>query len=70
MADTNNGNTMVQLVTALHDHNLQEEAERRRNPEAWLATLTATTQQQWVFVQCMRLERARREAQARAAPCW
>ena len=68
MADTNDGNTMVQLVTALHDLIIQEEEERWRNPEAWLATLTATTQQQWAFVQCMRLERARREAQAHPAP--
>ena len=64
MADTNDGNTMVQLVAALHAHIIQEEAERRRNPEAWLATLTTTTRQQWAFVQCMRRERERREAQA------
>jgi hypothetical protein len=70
MADTNEGNTMMQLVTALHAHIIQEEEERRRHPEAWLATLTATTQQQWAFVQCMRRERERREAQAHPAPRW
>jgi hypothetical protein len=70
MADTNEGHTMAQLVTALHDHILQEEEERRRNPEAWLATLTATTQQQWALVQCMRIERERREAQAHPTPRW
>lgn len=47
MANTDAGNTMMHLVAALHAHIVQEEEERRRNPEAWLTTLTATTQQQW-----------------------
>jgi hypothetical protein len=69
MADTDEGNTMVHLVAALHEHIVQEEQERQRNPEAWLATLTATTQQQWALLECIRTEGETREAQAHAAPC-
>jgi hypothetical protein len=62
MANTDAGNTMMHLVAALHAHIAQEE-ERRRNPEAWLAMLTVTTQQQWALLQSIRTERERREAQ-------
>ena len=63
MANTDAGNTMMHLVAALHAHIAQEEEERRRNPEAWLAMLTITTQQQWALLESIRTERERREAQ-------
>jgi hypothetical protein len=68
MTHTDEGNTMMRLVAALHAHIAREEEERRRNPEAWLAMLTVTTQQQWVLLERIRTERERREAQAHTAP--
>jgi hypothetical protein len=63
MTHTDEGNTMMRLVAALHAHIAREEEERRRNPEAWLAMLTVRTQQQWALLECIRTERERREAQ-------
>jgi hypothetical protein len=57
------------LVAALREHIAQEEKERRHNPEAWLATLTATTQQQWALLECICTERETRSVQAHAALC-
>lgn len=34
MTHTDEGNTMMRLVAALHAHIAREEEERRRNPEA------------------------------------
>lgn len=68
MASTDAGNTMMHLVAALHAHIVREEEERRRDPEAWLAMLTVTTQQQWALLECIRTERERREAQAHTVP--
>lgn len=70
MTNTVAGNTMMHLVAALHAHIAREEEERRRDPEAWLAMLRVTTQQQWALLECIRTERERREAQAHTAPRW
>ena len=56
MADTDEQDTIVHLVAALRTHIAQEEEERQRNPEAWLATLEARTQQQWIIQECLRNE--------------
>ena len=69
MADTDALDTMEHLVAALRKHIAQEEEERRRNPVAWLATLEATTQQQWALQACLRHQRETREEQAPATPC-
>ncbi len=69
MADTDEQDTIVHLVAALRTHIAQEEEERQRNPEAWLATLEARTQQQWIIQECLRNECETREEQDAAAPC-
>jgi hypothetical protein len=68
MANTDEEHTMMHLVAALHAHIVREEEERRRDPEAWLAMLTVTTQQQWALLECIRTERERRVAQAHTVP--
>jgi hypothetical protein len=68
MANTDEEHTMMHLVAALHAHIVREEEERRRDPEAWLAMLTVTTQQQWALLECIRTERERREAQTHTVP--
>jgi len=68
MADTDEQDTIVHLVAALRAHIAQEEEERQRNPAAWLATLEARTQQQWILQECLRNECETREEQDAAAP--